>query len=79
MKRQWKMGSEQVINPDWSESKKEYAAEGRSYCDQCGNSDADMDIDDDICYDCLHPEELKAMNKLFMEEYRYVFGDAWEN
>lgn len=56
-------------------NKEEYAALGRTYCDGCGNSDTDMNIEDEFCYDCLHPEEAARNRRMEMEEYRYVFGD----
>lgn len=74
-KAMWSDDKNKVINPNWSDTKKEYAAMERSYCDSCGNSDADMDIDDIICYDCLHPEEAKRNAAIERQEYLYVYGD----
>lgn len=56
--------------------KAEYAAEGRTYCRHCGNSDADMDVDEDICYDCKHPEESARNRQMDREDYFYTFGDG---
>jgi hypothetical protein len=66
---------EEPVKAGWSEPKLEYAAMNRTYCDHCGNSDADMDIGDDTCYDCLHPKETAARRKAEMDDYLYVYGE----
>lgn len=55
--------------------KESYAVDGRTYCEHCGNSDADMEIEDTICYDCKHPEETEANRKADLRDYHYVYGE----
>jgi hypothetical protein len=64
-----------LIGP-WSANKSSYAAEGRTYCDCCGNSDADMEINEDVCYACLHPEETAARRQEAIRDHLYVFGEG---
>ncbi len=60
-----------------SETKESFLAEDRTFCDHCGNSDVEMnDIYDELCYDCLHPEETAYNARLDIIEHQYVYGDA---
>jgi hypothetical protein len=57
----------------FQETKAQYRAEGRTYCECCGNSDVDMkDIDDVLCYDCLNPGETADRRRAEMLDELYA-------
>lgn len=59
-----------------SKTKERYMAEDRTFCDHCGNSDVEMnEIHDELCYNCLHPEEAAYNARLDLQEHFYVFGE----
>lgn len=65
-----------ISEADHDKFKAEYMAEGRTYCRHCGNSDVEMeDLEADMCYWCLHPKELQDMQKSWLEDYLYVYGE----